>query len=451
MVDSSNNPLQRGLENIQAPFSKFIRAQTSSSIFMLVAAIAALWWANSAYSSFYQNLLATHLGIFFEEIKLEASLKHIVNDGLMVLFFFLIGLEIKRELLSGDLAKPASRYMLILCALGGMLCPAAIYLVINWSLDSKMGWGIPMATDAAFALGALALMKKRLPASLFAFVVGLAIVDDIGAILVIAFFYTQEINLFYLMFSLVLIMSLGLANYANIQHPLVYIIIGIPASWLMYQSGVHPTFAGILIAMTVPASPKKSAMKMLAKAKEKIDEIQKSDEAIDPLGSRQHHKKLVAVRDYSESASVPLRRWEDALDLPISLLVLPLFALLNAGLPLSLDTLAESVKSPIGMGILGGLIFGKVLGVSGACWIALHFKIGELPEGLNFKYVLGASFITGIGFTMSTFISTLGFDAQPAYLQLAKTAIIVASIIAAFMGLMILWFISRNEKDTETH
>lgn len=445
MVDNSNNALQRGLENIQTPFSKFIRSQTTTSFFMLLAAIVALWWANSAYSSVYQNLLTTQAGIFLDEFMLAASFKHIMNDGLMVLFFFLIGLEIKREVLSGDLAKPQSRYMLIICAFGGMLCPALIYLIFNWSLDSSLGWGIPMATDAAFALGALALLKKRLPSSLFAFIVGLAIVDDIGAILVIAVFYTQDINLMYLMLSFFLIMSLGLANYANIQHPLIYIMIGIPATWLMYQSGVHPTFAGILIALTVPASPKASPRKLLKKAKENINEIQDNDAAIDPLGSRQDHKKLLEVRDYSELASVPLRRWEDALGLPIALLVLPLFALLNAGFPLSLNSISESIKSPIGMGIISGLLIGKVLGVSGACWIALHFKLGELPKGLNLKYVFGASFITGIGFTMSTFISTLGFDALPAYLQIAKTSIILASIIAALLGLAVLWFISKQD------
>jgi len=180
MTNGSKNVLQRGLENIHDPFSNFIRAQTTSSLFLLVATIAALWWANSAYSSTYQNLIHTPIGFFVGEFELRASLKHIINDGLMVIFFFLLGLEIKREVLAGDLAQPENRRMLILCAVGGMICPAVIYSLFNWSLDSQIGWGIPMATDTAFALGVLTIVRKHIPVSLLAFIVGLAIVDDVG-------------------------------------------------------------------------------------------------------------------------------------------------------------------------------------------------------------------------------------------------------------------------------
>lgn len=445
MVDDSNNALQRGLENIKEPFSKFIRSQTTTSIFMLVAAVLALWWANSSYYLAYQNLLDSHLGLFLEEFRIQASLKHIMNDGLMVLFFFLIGLEIKREVLSGDLAKVKSRYMLVICAIGGMVFPALIYLIFNWSEQSALGWGVPMATDTAFALGALALVKKYIPSSLFAFVVGIAIVDDIGAILVIAIFYTENISLIFLSFSILLILSLVLANYAGIRHPLVYALFGVPATWLMYKSGIHPTFAGILIALSVPASPKASSRKLLIKAKKNIEEIQNKEKPIDALGNKKDHHKLVRVRDYAEDASTPLRRWEDALGLPVMLLILPLFALLNAGVPLNLNTVFESLQSPVAYGIILGLVFGKFIGISSACWLALHLKIGALPEGLNLQYVIGASFITGIGFTMSTFISALGFESQPDNLQIAKTAIIFASILAALIGVLMLRIISEKQ------
>jgi len=215
MTDDTNNLLQRGLQNIHPPFSSFIRAQTTSSLFLLIATVVALWWANSDYSSTYQNLTHTPIGFFLGDFELQASLKHIINDGLMVIFFFLIGLEIKREVLAGDLAFSENRRMLILCAVGGMVCPAVIYSLFNWSLDSQIGWGIPMATDTAFALGVLTLVRKHIPTSLLAFIVGLAIVDDVGAILVIALFYTQDISVTFLLISFALIAFLALANYAG--------------------------------------------------------------------------------------------------------------------------------------------------------------------------------------------------------------------------------------------
>jgi len=270
MSDDTNNILQRGLNNIQSPFSNFIRAQTTSSLFLLVATIVALWWANSDYVSTYLNLVHTPVGFFVGDIELQASLKHIINDGLMVIFFFLIGLEIKREVLAGDLAEPKNRRMLISCAVGGMVCPAVIYSLFNWSFDSQIGWGIPMATDTAFALGVLTLVRKHIPAGLLAFIVGLAIVDDIGAILVIALFYTQQISVTFLFTSLTLIAFLVAANYAGVRQPVFYIIVGVAAWWTMLQSGIHPTFAGVAIALTIPARPLLAPGKLLDKTKNKM-------------------------------------------------------------------------------------------------------------------------------------------------------------------------------------
>ena len=248
--------MQRGLENIHYPFSNFIRAQITSSLVLLIATIVALWWANSVYSSTYLNLIHTPIGFFLGEFELRASLKHIINDGLMVIFFFLLGLEIKREVLAGDLARADNRRMLIICAIGGMVCPAVIYSLFNWSLDSQIGWGIPMATDTAFALGVLTVVRKHIPVSLLAFIVGLAIVDDIGAILVIAIFYTQEISVMHLSSAFSLIAFLALANYSGVRSTNFYILVGVAVWWAMLKSGVHPTVAGVLIALTVPARPK---------------------------------------------------------------------------------------------------------------------------------------------------------------------------------------------------
>lgn len=437
--------MQRGLKNAQPPFSTFIRAQTTSSVFLLVATIVALWWANSDYSSTYQNLTHTLISINLGEFELQASVKHIINDGLMVIFFFLIGLEIKREVLAGDLANSENRRMLILCAVGGMVCPAVIYSVFNWSLDSQIGWGIPMATDTAFALGVLTLVRKHIPASLLAFIVGLAIVDDVGAILVIALFYTQDISIIFLLTSFTLIAFLALANYAGVRQLIFYILVGGIAWWTMLKSGVHPTFAGVAIALTIPAGTMHSPDELLDNAKTKISSLQKDEDLLNVLGSREDHEKVLEIRDYAERASTPLRRWEDALDLPVALFVLPLFALANAGVVFSVSSFIESLQHPVGLGIVTGLVVGKLVGISGACWLGLRYKIGRLPEGINLHHVIGLSLIAGIGFTMSTFIATLGFDSYPEYLHSAKTSILFASVISAILGVIYLRFVATKE------
>ncbi len=445
MTDDSNNVLQRSLENIHDPFSSFIRAQTTTSWFLLLATIVALWWANSDYYVTYQNLTHTSVGFFLGDFKLNASLKHITNDGLMAIFFFLLGLEIKREVLAGHLAQPQNRRMLILCAIGGMVCPAVIYSLFNWSLDSQIGWGIPMATDTAFALGVLTIVRKHIPGSLLAFLVGLAIVDDVGAILVIALFYTQDLSLLYLLSAFALIAFLALGNYAGVRLPYFYIIVGIATWWMMLKSGVHPTFAGVAIALTVPARPKLTPDKLLDQAKTKINSMQEKSKPVDVLGSRTDHEQVLEVRDYAERASTPLRRWEDRLELPVALFILPLFVLTNAGVPFSLTSFIESLQHPTGLGIIAGLVLGKFIGISGACWLGLRYKIGCLPDGVNLQHVVGVSLIAGIGFTMSTFIATLGFDSQTEHLQSAKSSILVASLISAILGVLCIRFVAAKK------
>lgn len=446
MNDDDKNVLQRGLENIKPPLSSFIRAQTTASLFLLASTLVALWWANSIYAGNYVNLVHTPIGLLFGDFEFTASLKHIINDGLMVIFFFLLGLEIKREVLVGDLAQPENRRMLIICALGGMICPALIYSMFNWSLDSQTGWGIPMATDTAFALGVLTIVRKHIPASLLAFIVGLAIVDDVGAILVIAIFYTEQIYVMYLSGASALIALLAIANYAGVRNSLFYIVVSIVIWLLMLKSGVHPTVAGVAIALTIPARPKLASTKLLDKAQSKITSMQNKAGEVDVLASKKDHEKVLAVRDYAEHASTPLRRWEDALDLPVALFILPLFALTNAGVVFSVNSFVDSLQHPIGLGIIVGLVMGKFIGISGACWLALRYKLGSLPRDVNYQHVIGASLITGIGFTMSTFIAMLGFDGQQEQLQYAKTAILMASVLAAVLGVLYLRVVSAQQE-----
>ncbi|MFT6113454.1 MAG: NhaA family Na+:H+ antiporter [Oleispira sp.] len=445
MASEYKNILQRSLEYMHEPFSSFIRAQTTSSLFLLLSTIVALWWANSVYSSTYLNLVHTPIGLFLGDFEFQASLKHIINDGLMVVFFLLLGLEIKREVLAGDLAQPENRRMLIFCAIGGMVVPAVIYSLFNWGLDSQIGWGIPMATDTAFALGVLTIVRKHMPVSLLAFIVGVAIVDDVGAILVIALFYTQEISVMPLFSAFALIAFLAAANYAGVRQPIFYIIIGVASWWMMLLSGVHATVAGVAIALTVPARSKLGSGESLDKAKKTIISMQKETGDVDALGSRQDHNQVLEIRNLAENAGTPLRRWEDVLHLPVALFILPLFALINAGVVFDFNLFIDSLRHPVGLGIIAGLVVGKFIGISGACWLGLHYKIGSLPRGLNIQHVMGASLIAGIGFTMSTFIATLGFDGQPEYLHNAKTSILVASIISAFLGVLYLRIIASKK------
>ncbi|MBH0067761.1 Na+/H+ antiporter NhaA [Pseudoalteromonas sp. NZS100] len=447
MPNDSKNILNRGLDYMHTPFSNFMRAQTTSSLFLLVSTIIALWWANSAYSATYLNLVHTPIGISLGNFELQTSLKHIINDGLMVIFFLLLGLEIKREVLAGDLAEPKNRHMLIFCAIGGMVVPAGIYSLFNWGQDSLIGWGIPMATDTAFALGVLTIVRKHIPTSLLAFIVGLAIVDDVGAILVIAVFYTQEISVMYLSCAVVLFAFLVAANYAGIRQPLFYIIIGLATWWMMLQSGVHPTVAGVAIALTAPARSMLGSGRSLEKAKTTITSMQKEIEKVDVLASRQDHKQVLEIRDLAENAGTPLRRWEDVLHLPVALFILPLFALVNAGVVFNFSSFVESLSDPVVLGIISGLVVGKFIGISGACWLALRYKIGCLPEGINLQHVIGASLIAGIGFTMSTFIATLGFDGQAEHLHNAKTSVLVASVLSAILGVLYIRVVASKKSN----
>jgi len=302
-----------------------------------------------------------------------------------------------------------------------------------------------MATDTAFALGVLTIVRKHIPASLLAFIVGIAIVDDIGAILVIAIFYTQEISAIYLSSAIALLALLAVANYASVRQPLFYIVIGVAIWWMMLKSGVHATVAGVAIALTVPARPKLTSEKLLSKAKSTINTMQKETKEVDVLGSRRDHEQLLKVRKLTERAGTPLRRWEDALDLPVALFILPLFALVNAGVVFSVSSFIDSLQQPVGLGIITGLVLGKFIGISGACWLGLRYKIGRLPADVNLQHVIGASLIAGIGFTMSTFIATLGFDGQPEHLHNAKTSILFASVLSALLGVIYIRLIASKQ------
>lgn len=436
--------LERQLDRLGKPLSNFVGAQTTASLVLLAATVIALLWSNSREASHYYSLLETPFGVIFGHRYFAAVLKSWINDGLMALFLFLLGLEIKREFLAGDLIDPKLRRMVMLCALGGMVLPALLFAAFNRHAPNLAGWGIPTATDTAFALGMLALLGRRIPATLIVFIVGLAIIDDLGAIFVLAIFYTHDFHIIPLLAALLVIGLMALANYAGLRQPGLYIVGGLLTWYAMLNSGVHATLAGVAVAMTVPARPKSPPRRMLREARHAIQAVQTAAKPIDVLGDKQQHDLIQDVKQFADHASTPLRRWEEALQLPVALLVLPLFALVNAGIPVNTVSLLQVLTHPVGIGILVGLLLGKCAGISAMCWIALRLGIGILPEGVRYAHIVGAALICGMGFTMSTFMAARGFDAEPHLLEIAKTSILLASLAAAMAGSLVLYRLGRN-------
>ncbi len=378
------------------PFEKFARLEAKGGILLLIFTAAALAWANSPWSAGYFQLWQTKLPIGFGAFKLSKSLLHWINDGFMAVFFFVVGLEIKRELLQGELNSLQKAALPLAAAVGGMVAPAAIYIFLNAGGPGAAGWGIPMATDIAFALGVLALLGRRAPLALKVFLTALAIIDDIGAVLVIAFFYTANISWLSLLVGAGFLAAAILANRIGTKSAAIYIVLGIGLWVAFLKSGVHATIAGVLLAMTIP---------------------------------------LRSAAAVEESHSL-LQRMEEALHPWVTFFIIPLFALANAGVTLGGDFLS-SFNHPITMGVALGLFFGKQIGVMSFSWLALRLRWASLPAGVSWLQVYGASLLAGIGFTMSLFIANLAFADEGA-LVLAKVGILSASAIAAVVGLLVL-------------
>jgi len=429
-------PLEAGLERAMSPFQEFIHDQTSASVMLLLCTLLALVIANSPLAQDYQRLIHMQLGLVLGEQSFSMSIGHWVNEALMALFFFILGLEIKREILVGELQDPQQSLPVIAAASGGMLLPASIFLLFNQGSATVHGWGIPMATDAAFAIGVLALLGRRIPPALLTFLTALAIIDDLGAILVIAVFYTATINLASLTMAGLLLLLLVACNLGGCRHPLVYIIGGALVWLAMLGSGVHATVAGVLVAMTVPARPKREPEWFVRRARRLINDFEaignKSDRPI--LGEDEQHRVVEKVQDTAEKATTPLRRWERALEHPVALLVMPIFALANAGIAIDSQTLNSLWHDRLALGIALGLVLGKPLGIVLFTWLALRLRLGRLPQGVNMRHIIGIGLVGGMGFTMSIFITGLGFSDSPALMAEAKITILLASLAAGLLG-----------------
>jgi len=438
-------PWEKAFDKILSPLEDFIHRQTTSGILLMLCAIAALVIANSSWSETYHNLLALPFTIGFPGFELSKSVHHWINDGLMALFFFVIGLELKREILVGELADPKQAILPIVAAIGGMLVPVLIYISINPAGHTLDGWGIPMATDIAFALGALALLGNRVPRNLLTFLVALAIVDDLGAVLVIAVFYTETINIPALTIAVVMVVLLIALNLGGIRRSLPYILLGIILWIAMLKSGIHATLAGIFLAFTIPMRPKYDPARFLTHINEMLEQIKQSYQHEENIVKNDELRSRVrALGEGVQLVQAPAQIMERAMHLPSAYIIIPVFSLANAGIPVDWSSFSSIFTHPVSMGIASGLVFGKLIGIAGFSWLAIKSGLTSLPKDLNFKHITGAALMGGIGFTMSIFIAELGFAHSAEDLLMAKTGILVASVIAGISGFLWLYFTAKK-------
>jgi Na+:H+ antiporter, NhaA family len=425
------------VERIVRPFQDFAQKQSSGGILLIIATVVALMWANSPWAESYAGLWQTKLTVGLGEFSISKDLTHWINDGLMAVFFLVVGLEIKREVLVGELSSTRSAVLPVAAALGGAVVPALIYVAINAGTEGAAGWGIPMATDIAFALGVLALLGERAPVGLKVFLTALAIVDDIVAVLVIAVFYTTEISWSALGLGGLFLAALIVANLIGVGRTLVYALLGI-GLWLAFLlSGVHATIAGVLLAFTVPASSFINPGAFLERSRYVLDRFEQAGEkGEDVLTNEERQAALHALNHATYKLEPPLHELEHALHPWVVFAIMPLFALANAGVPLG-ASIAETLTSPVTLGIVTGLVIGKQLGITLFAWLAVKSGVSELPTGISWRQVYGAGWLAGIGFTMSLFISDLAFS-DSSLVGAAKLGILAASLLAGVAGWTIL-------------
>ncbi|MCF6378029.1 Na+/H+ antiporter NhaA [Nocardioides KLBMP 9356] len=426
---ASDRPLAR---LVARPVREFLRVEAAGSLLLLLAAAVALLWANSPWASSYDSLWHTHLVLDVGPLHLDESLQHWVNDALMVVFFFVVGLEIKYELVNGDLRDPKTAALPIVAAIGGMVVPAGIYLALNPpGSDGSAGWGIPMATDIAFAVGVLGILGRRIPSSARLFLLTLAIVDDIGAILVIAVFYTSDLSLGWLAIALALLAAMAVAKALRIWTVVVYAVLGVGVWFALLESGVHATLAGVAIGLLAPASPLLKEDVSRKYAREAL-----RDHHLDP-------DELAKLRFLLKESVSVVERLQATLHPVSSYVVLPVFALANAGV--ELGAIGKVFTEPVGIGIVLGLVLGKPVGIFLASFAAVRLGLGRLPEDTTWPMVLGLGAVGGIGFTVSIFIAGLSFPGADLLTEEAKIAILLASLIAAVVGVVLLMASTRRQ------
>ncbi len=415
------------------PFHTFFQLEAAGGIVLLLCAAVALVWANSPAAGSYLALWEAYLTVGVGSFAINKPVLLWINDGLMAIFFFLVGLEIKRELLDGELASPRQAALPMAAALGGMLAPAGIYAAFNAGTPYSAGWGVPMATDIAFALGVLALLGKRAPLSLKIFLSALAIVDDLGAVLVIAIFYTAQISFSYLGVGLGLLGVSWLANRLGIRRTAVYVVLGLGV-WVMFlKSGVHATVAGVLLALTIPVHTRVDVPLFLEKGRAMLALIGGHGSNKNGRPSSSQREAIQGLEVLCEGSESPLQRMERALHGWVAFGIMPIFALANAGVALGGGGMGPMGENTILIGVALGLVVGKQVGVFGFAWLAVRMGLAVMPAGLTWQHIYGAACLAGIGFTMALFIANLAFS-DAAMLNSAKLGILGASFVSGLLG-----------------
>jgi len=437
----ASRPSSAGTSDISIAVSPLARlgrlfaGKTGGGVLLILCTAIALLWANSPWSHSYFEIWERPLTISFAGFGLSKDLHYWINDGLMAIFFFVVGLEIKRELMVGELASMRQAALPIAAALGGVAVPALIYLIFTRGSAGAAGWGIPMATDIAFAVGIMALLGDRVPFGLTVFVTALAIVDDLAAVMVIAIFYTAQINWIALGIGAACLIILVAMNQFGVRHPAFYGLVGI-ALWAAFLgSGVHATIAGVLLAITIPSTTRINAPQFLERVRCEIGRFEKGLGDSQFITSEDQRTAVHGIESVCEYVQPPLHRMEHGLQPWVAYVIMPLFALSNAGLELGRG--ASGFANPVTLGIVCGLLVGKPVGIFLLSWLTVKFGFGSLPTGVSWKHIHGAAWLCGIGFTMSLFIAGLAFE-DSAMLDLAKIGILAASLLAAIAGATLL-------------
>lgn len=415
-------------------FQDFFSSSSSGGIVILLSTAIAMLWTNLIGAESYHHLLTTVIDLVIGSTTLHFTVETFVNDGLMVIFFLAVGLEIKREVLIGELSSRRKAMLPMIAAVAGMVGPALIYVAFNAGTPAIRGWGVPVATDIAFALGILALLGNRVPLGLKVFLAALAIVDDLLSVLVIALFYSGSLDMTMLAGAAAVMAVLIIGNRAGVVSIRFYAVLGVVLWLFVLHSGVHATIAGVLLAMTVPAQRRLDGPSFFEQARDLVNDVLRRP-AIDDDDVTQMDA-IRALEDLSEEVQSPLSRIEHGLQPYVSFVIMPIFALVNAGVHI-VPSMLSTIFAPISLGIMLGLVAGKQIGITAAAWLSLRLGWAELPEHTSLKHLYGVSVLCGIGFTMALFVGHLAFE-TPEHLEVAKLAIIIGSTISALLGSFLL-------------
>ena len=434
-------------KTLLTPFQKFVKIESFSGVLLIIATLIALIWANSQFSDTYQSIWQSKVGFSTPFLELQKPLILWINDGLMAIFFFLIGLEIKREFLIGELNSMKKIAFPLFGALGGMLVPVLFFLVLNQHPETTKGWGIPMATDIAFSLAVLNVLGTRVPLSLKIFLTAFAIVDDIGAVLVIAIFYSGEIDLTLLISALALLGLLYATAFKGFYSKYLVIGFGIIIWTLFLKAGIHPTLAGILLAFSVPVRQKVDTPEFIDNLAKIIERLKGSTITTKPILSKDQISEIDSLEDWTERYQSPLQRMEHSLHGWVAYFIIPVFALANAGVSFNSS---DALDSQLVVNIIICLVLGNSIGITSIIILVKKLKLIDVPPEIGNQQIIGVSFLAGIGFTMAIFIASLAFENNPQYIDSAKIGILIGSFISAIIGFIVLRWKTTKIAVTDT-